>query len=107
MGKIFYLCCIYYYMKPQKMSDDQLWFLYLIGMEIKNLRIRKKLSYEKMAEEIGIARNTYNLLEHGKINFQFSTLQLVLIYHGISFSKFFKSIEKEAENWIDDEILNS
>lgn len=86
------------------MSDDQQLFLHLIGMEIKNLRIRKKLSYEKMAEEIGIARNTYNLLEYGKINFQFSTLQLVLLYHGISFSKFFKTIEKEAELWYVDEI---
>jgi transcriptional regulator with XRE-family HTH domain len=82
-------------MKQQKMSANQQMLLVEIGKMIKDLRKNKKFTYEKMAEEIGIARNTYLLLEHGKINFQLSTLQMVLKYHKISFSKFFRNIESK------------
>lgn len=63
-----------------------------IGKKIKELRTSKNIGYEKMAEEIGISRNTYNLLEHGKHSFQITTLILVLNYHGISVSKFFEDL---------------
>ncbi len=82
-------------MKQQEMLAEQQTLLNEIGKKIKDLRTNKKLSYEKMAETIGIARNTYNLLEHGRINFQLSTLQLVLKYHKISFSKFFRDVESK------------
>jgi transcriptional regulator with XRE-family HTH domain len=90
-------------MKHQKMTDEEQLILNVIGMEIRKLRLQYNLSYETMAERCGIARNTYNLLENGKINFQFSTLKRVLVHHGIPFSKFFKNVEKEAENWYVDE----
>jgi transcriptional regulator with XRE-family HTH domain len=80
-------------MKQQIMSSEQHTLLLEIGKKIKDLRKNKKLTYEKMAGEIGVARNTYLLLEHGRINFQLSTLQLVLKYHKISFSKFFREVE--------------
>jgi DNA-binding XRE family transcriptional regulator len=84
-------------MKQQKMSDEQRVFLSFMGFLIKELRRRKKLSYEKMAEEIGIARNTYYLLENGEINFQFTTLQLVLKYHKLPISTFFRDVEAGVE----------
>ena len=80
-------------MKQQGMSAEQQTLLIEIGKKIKELRTNKKFTYERMAEEIGIARNTYLLLEHGRINFQLSTMQLVLKYHKISFSKFFREVE--------------
>jgi transcriptional regulator with XRE-family HTH domain len=82
-------------MKQQEMSAEQQTLLIEIGKKIKELRTNKKFTYEKMSEEIGIARNTYLLLEHGRINFQLSTLQLVLKYHKISFSKFFRDVESK------------
>jgi transcriptional regulator with XRE-family HTH domain len=63
-----------------------------VGKKVKQLRTAKNISYEQMAKEIGISRNTYNMLEHGKLSFQFSTLLLILKYHGISLSKFFKTL---------------
>jgi len=61
-----------------------------IGNKIKELRKNKKMSYEKIAEEIGISRNCYNLIEHGYTNFQFEILLYILDYHNISVSDFFK-----------------
>jgi transcriptional regulator with XRE-family HTH domain len=63
-----------------------------IGKKLKDLRTAKGMSYIKLAAEIGIARNSYNLLENGKINFQLSSLQLVLKYHNISLSDFFRDL---------------
>lgn len=78
--------------KPQELSVEQQKLLAEIGKRIKDLRISKKMSYEKMAEESGVARNTYNLLELGKINFQFCTLTQILKYHNKTISDFFKSL---------------
>lgn len=66
--------------------------LVVIGKKVRELRTKRKISYEKMAEEIGIARNTYNLLEQGKISFQFHTILQVLKYYDISLSEFFKDV---------------
>jgi transcriptional regulator with XRE-family HTH domain len=75
--------------KPQILSVEQQELLTEIGKRVKDLRIEKKMSYENMAEATGVARNTYNLLEHGKINFQFCTLERILKYHNKSISDFF------------------
>ena len=63
-----------------------------IGERIKDLRKEKNISYEKMAEKIGISRNSYNAIELGKTNFQFLTLLRILKYHKISVFQFFDSI---------------
>jgi transcriptional regulator with XRE-family HTH domain len=63
-----------------------------IGKKIRELRTSKNISYEKMAEDIGISRNTYNLLEHGKLSFQFTTLLMVLKHYNIPVSKFFEDL---------------
>ena len=78
--------------KPQELSVEQQELLTKIGKRVKDLRTGKNMSYENMAEATGVARNTYNLLELGKINFQFCTLQQILKYHNKSINSFFKSL---------------
>jgi transcriptional regulator with XRE-family HTH domain len=78
--------------KPQELSVEQQELLTEIGKRVKDLRTAKNMSYENMAEATGVARNTYNLLELGKINFQFCTLEQILKYHNKSISDFFKSL---------------
>jgi len=73
-------------------SPEHQQILLVIGKKVKEFRIKRKISYEKVAEEIGIARNTYNLLEQGKVSFQFHTILQVLKYYDISLSEFFKDI---------------
>jgi transcriptional regulator with XRE-family HTH domain len=91
MGKLYNFTSNFMNVKKD-IAPEHLELLIKIGMKVKALRLKKKISYEQMAEEIGISRNTYSLLELGKISFQFSTLLLVLKYHGISVSKFFKGL---------------
>ena len=74
-------------------SSEHEQLLIRIGKKVRDLRTADKLSYMSMAEQIGISRNTYNLLEHGKLSFQFTTLLLVLEHHKISLSDFFREIE--------------
>jgi transcriptional regulator with XRE-family HTH domain len=78
--------------KPQELSSEQQKLLTDIGVQIRNLRIDKKISYEKMAKLTGVARNTYYLLENGNINFQFCTLEQILKYHNKSLSDFFTDL---------------
>jgi transcriptional regulator with XRE-family HTH domain len=83
-------------MKMRDITPEHKEFLKKIGERLRELRNTKGISYERMAEEIGISRNTYNMLEHGKIFFQFSTLLLVLKYHKIPLSEFFKELESDS-----------
>ncbi len=64
-----------------------------IGAKIKDLRAIKGISYTKLAEEIGISRNTMNLIELGKTNFQFITLLRILKYHNLSLFDFLNSLK--------------
>jgi transcriptional regulator with XRE-family HTH domain len=80
-------------MKTKDIAPEHKELLKIIGERIKTLRTNKAISYEQMAKKIGISRNTYNMLEHGKIFFRFSTLLLVLKYHEITLSEFFRELE--------------
>ena len=91
LGNIFIFVANVFTMKKGILPEHQE-LLKAIGKKIKDLRTSKNISYEKMAEDIGMPRNTYNLLENGKHSFQISTLLLVLNYHGISLSKFFEDL---------------
>ena len=66
-----------------------------IGLKLKELRLAKGISYTALAEELQISRNTYNLIELGKTNFQFRTLITILDYHGISIDFFFQSFKSK------------
>ena len=78
--------------KHDQLSDDHKIILSELGKKLKQMRKGKEKSYEALAEAIGVSRNTYNLMENGKINFQLSTLLQVLDFHDISVSDFFKDI---------------
>lgn len=68
-----------------------------IGAEIKELRSEKDFTYIQMAEEIGISRNAYNLLELGNDYFNISSLLLVLDYHNKSLKEFFQDLKPTEE----------
>lgn len=82
-------------MNPKEISTEHLQLIKEYGVKIKELRIKKGISYIDMAEEIGISRNTYNLIELGKVNFKITTLISILNYHQISLTDFFKEIPIE------------
>jgi DNA-binding XRE family transcriptional regulator len=77
--------------KERKARQDAV--LHKIGLKLKKLRIAKGVSYTALAEELGISRNTYNLIELGKTNFQFRTLIAILEYHNLSFEDFFQNFQ--------------
>lgn len=79
-------------MKPKVILPEHQQLLKELGNRIKQYRIEKGIGYIEMAEEIGISRNAYNLLENGKIYFSFSTLLKVLSFHKIEISDFFKDL---------------
>lgn len=78
--------------KPSNLPEEHQELLKQIGTKLRTIRKDQSKSYEAMAEDIGLQRTTYNLLEQGRLNFQFSTLLQVLSYHKISISDFFKDL---------------
>jgi transcriptional regulator with XRE-family HTH domain len=81
-------------MKPVEFDPNYSDLMLAIGERIKDLRKEKNISYEKMAEKIGISRNSYNAIELGKTNFQFLTLLRILKYHNISIFQFIDSVKR-------------
>ena len=81
--------------KFDEISPEHQKFLINVGKELKLLRTLMGKSYIQLAEDIGISRNTYNLMENGKINFQFTTLLQVIDYYGYSLLDFFLFIPKD------------
>ncbi len=81
-------------MKPAEIDPYYNDLMLAIGERIKDLRKEKNISYEKMAEKIGISRNSYNAIELGKTNFQFLTLLRILKYHNISIFQFLDSVKR-------------
>ena len=81
-------------MKTAQIDPDDNELMVSIGEKIRELRKQKNISYEKLAKEIGLDRNTVNLIELGKTNFQFQTLLRILSYHKVSVFAFFKSLER-------------
>lgn len=81
-------------MKPAEIDPNYSDLMLAIGERIRDLRKEKNISYEKMAEKIGISRNSYNAIELGKTNFQFLTLLRILKYHNISIFQFIDSVKR-------------
>ena len=79
-------------MKPKEISPEHQELFFEIGKRIKELRKNKGISYIELANQIGISRNSYNQIELGISNFQFSTLLAVLKYHKIGIEEFLKDI---------------
>ena len=79
-------------MKPDKITPEQRLLLVEIGKRLQELRKSKSIGSKEMADIIGVSRNGYSMMEHGKTFFKFSKLMLLLQYHQVSFSEFFKNL---------------
>jgi len=79
-------------MKPEKITPEQRLILVEIGDRLQELRKAKNIGSKEMADIIGVSRNGYSMMEHGKTFFKFSKLMLLLQYHQVSFSEFFKNL---------------
>jgi transcriptional regulator with XRE-family HTH domain len=78
--------------KPQKIAPEHQKLMSELGDRIKALRTDKNKGLIEMANEIGISRNEYSLMQQGKIYFKFSTLLRILDYHKISFPDFIEGL---------------
>ena len=79
-------------MKPDKITPEQRLILVEIGKRLQELRKSKNIGSKEMADLIGVSRNGYSMMEHGKTFFKFSKLMLLLQYHQVSFSEFFNNL---------------
>lgn len=62
-----------------------------VGIRIKQLRLQKKLSQEKLALEIGLDRTYIASVENGKRNISVINLEKVWTYFQLTPSQFFDS----------------
>lgn len=82
--------------KSDEISTEQKEVMVRLGKKIKQLRKDQKKSYELLAQEMGLPRNTYFAIEAGSLNFQFSSLCQILLYykqkHNITPEEIFKDL---------------
>ena len=82
--------------KPDKISPEQKEFMVKLGKKLKKLRLDQNKGYQPLAEEMGVARNTYFAIEEGRLDFQFSSLFQILLYykrkHNITLEELFKDL---------------
>ena len=80
-------------MKPKEINEEDQELMKAIGLKIKELRKDKGVGYIDLAKEIGISRNALNLMENGRVYFNFSTLLLILGHFEISTIDFFNDLQ--------------
>lgn len=82
--------------KPDKISIEQKEMMVKLGKKLKKLRLDQNKGYKPLAEEMGVARNTYYAIEAGRLDFQFSSLFQILLYykrqHNITLEEIFKDL---------------
>ncbi len=82
--------------KPDKISIEQKEMMVKLGKKLKKLRLDQNKGYKPLAEEMGVARNTYYAIEAGRLDFQFSSLFQILLYykrqHNITLEELFKDL---------------
>ena len=78
--------------KPIIIAPEHQKLMSEIGERIKKLRLEKEKGLIEMANEIGLSRNEYSLIERGQIYCKLSTILRILDYHSISFSEFTKNL---------------
>lgn len=96
MGNIFFTFTKKTVKKPDKISPEQKEFMVKLGRKLKKLRLDQNKGYQPLAEEMGVARNTYYAIEEGRLDFQFSSLFQILLYykckHNITLEELFKDL---------------
>lgn len=83
------------YQPPKRVDKEHESQIKEIGEKLVKLRDKTGLSISAYAAKIGIARNSYSLMERGEIYFSLRNLMIILDYHGLDFKKF---IETDTEN---------
>ena len=78
------------YRPHKKINPEHQEFFTMIGQKIKELRKSKKISVIKLSSELGISRNAYSEIEHGRVYFNILSLLKVLDFHEINIIQFFK-----------------
>lgn len=82
--------------KPDKISVEQREMMVKLGKKLKELRLYQKKGYKPLADEMGVARNTYYAIEAGSLDCQFSSIYQILLYykrnHNITLEEFFRDL---------------
>jgi len=68
----------------------------VIGQRIRNLRLEKKMSIEKLAHEAGIEYTQLSRIELGKINTSIYHLYLISLTLGIELAELFDGIHHKS-----------
>lgn len=61
-----------------------------LGLNIKNLRIKKKISQVEIASEVGVSKGFISLLENGSANPTLTTITKVAKALGVNVGELFK-----------------
>jgi transcriptional regulator with XRE-family HTH domain len=81
-------------MEEATVKPEHLEFLKKVGKHVKELRTQKKINITDLVKDIGMHRNAYSQLEHGKTYFKISALLRILDFHNIRYSEFLKMLEQ-------------
>ncbi|MFW5700927.1 MAG: helix-turn-helix domain-containing protein [Cyclobacteriaceae bacterium] len=81
-------------MPVKHVLNNHLPTLKAIGEKLKTLRNNNSLGIAEFSSAIGLSRNTYAMMEAGKIYFNINTLLIILDYYSISMRDFFQELEK-------------
>lgn len=66
--------------------------IYAIGKELKILRIRNDLSIEKVADKLGLSRETIRRYENGAVDMSIERLEKLLTYYNADKIIFFNNV---------------
>jgi len=80
------------YQPPKTVLPSHKAFLEKVGKKFKDLRDEKNISIASLAGELEISRNSYSLMERGKIYFSTSNLLKILDYYKLSPKDFFREL---------------
>lgn len=72
---------------------------YLIGMRIKELRQKHKISQEEMANVLNMTRQRYSRLENGQVDISYVMIKKIADYLGVPISKI-TSAEEEKKGLV-------
>ena len=70
---------------------------YAIGMRIKELRLKHKISQEQMADLLGTSRQRYSRLEKGQVDISFIMIKRIADFLGVPTSAITSAEEERKE----------
>ncbi|MCH6550290.1 MAG: helix-turn-helix transcriptional regulator, partial [Proteobacteria bacterium] len=70
-----------------------------VGLHLKQLRTRQRLSQRQLARNSGVSNATISLIEHGRTDPSMGLLKRILDSMGVSFADFFASDARQPEKY--------